>query len=62
MEYEVLAQKISNPFVRNVPKAIEDLSKRVNERIREGWEPQGGVAAGAVGTAPYLFQALVKRR
>ena len=62
MEYEILVQKITNPFVRNVPKAIEELSRKVNERIRAGWEPLGGVAAGAVGTAPYLFQAIIKRR
>jgi hypothetical protein len=62
MDYDVVAQKIPNPFVRNVPKAIEELSRKVNERLRAGWEPAGGVATGNVGTAPYLFQALIKRR
>jgi hypothetical protein len=62
MEYQIVTQKVTNALVRNVNKAAEELTRQVNERLKSGWEPVGGVQMGSAGTAPYLMQALVKRR
>ena len=62
MEYKVIVKEVTSVVSRNVDKAADELSREVNEHIAHGWEPLGGVAIGGAGTAPYLFQALLKRR
>jgi hypothetical protein len=62
LEYKIIARKVDNAFVRNVDKAAKDLSRQVTEQLGAGWEPLGNVTLGNAGTAPYLLQALVKRR
>jgi hypothetical protein len=62
MDYQIVTQKVTNAFVRNLPKAVEELTRQVNERLKSGWEPIGGIQIGSAGSAPYLMQALVKRR
>jgi hypothetical protein len=62
MTYKVIVQKIENALSRNVGKAAKELSRQVNGQVSLGWEPVGGVAIGSAGSAPYLLQALVKRR
>jgi hypothetical protein len=61
MEYKVILCKVRNPFVRNVEKATKELERQVNEQLRAGWEPAGGIALASAGSAPYLFQAVVRR-
>jgi hypothetical protein len=61
-DYVVVVQKVANPFTRNVHAAAQALSEQVSKRAAHGWEPQGGVAIGAAGTAPYLLQAMFKRK
>jgi hypothetical protein len=61
-EYQVVVQKVPNPFARNVNQAAKALSQQVNSLIALGWQPVGGVAIGNTGTVPYLLQALVKPR
>lgn len=39
-----------------------ELEKKVNEFIKEGWEPQGGIAIERYGEiSAYYFQAMIKR-
>ena len=61
MEYKVIVKKVGG-LSRNVDKAAEELMREVGEHIARGWEPAGGVAMGVAGTAPYLVQAVIKRR
>ena len=43
-------------------KAADDLAKEVNDLIRSGWTPQGGLVAGMqMGQYPFLAQAMVKK-
>jgi hypothetical protein len=37
------------------------LSQAVNEYIRKGWKPQGGVSAFKSGTGSVYVQALIKK-
>jgi hypothetical protein len=37
------------------------LESAVNRHLKEGWEPQGGVAIGASNNALQYFQALIRR-
>ncbi|HUF48344.1 MAG TPA: hypothetical protein VMM93_11050 [Vicinamibacterales bacterium] len=62
MTYKVIVQKVESALSRNVGKAARELSRQVNDQMALGWEPVGGVAIGTAGSAPYLLQALVKRR
>jgi hypothetical protein len=62
MEYKIIVRKVDNAFVRNVDKAAKELSRQVTEQLGSGWEPVGNVTLGVAGTAPYLLQALVKRK
>lgn len=62
MEYRILVEKIDHALSRDVDKAAQDLARQVSEQIAIGWEPVGGVAIGSAGTAPFLLQAIVKRR
>jgi hypothetical protein len=54
MQYQI----ISVSAVFSGSKALEKLTKEVNEAIALGWEPQGGVAVAA----NQYIQAMVKRR
>jgi hypothetical protein len=64
MEYKILVKKIGNALAmtRKVDQAADDLAREVNEYVARGWEPLGGVAMGVAGTAPYLLQAMIRRR
>lgn len=62
MEYQILVEKIDNVISRDVAQAAGDLGAKVRDEIARGWEPVGGVALGSAGTAPYLLQAMVKRK
>ena len=57
----VIVRKVGG-LTRNVDHAADELMREVNEHITRGWEPLGGVAMGVAGTAPYLVQAVIKRR
>jgi len=61
MEYTIVFESVSNPLSRDVEGAAEKLRNQVNHLISGGWEPLGGIATGAAGSSPYLFQALIKR-
>ena len=61
-DYLVVVQKVANPFTRNVEAASKLLAEQVNQQIALGWQPEGGIAIGSAGTAPYLLQAMIKRR
>jgi hypothetical protein len=54
MEYRV----ISASFSFSANKALEQLVREVNEAIRLGWEPMGGVMV----MQGWLLQAMIKRR
>jgi hypothetical protein len=62
VEYKVVRQKVSGLLAVTIAKQTEEFTRRVNEELRSGWEPVGGVASGSVGTTTHLFQALIKRR
>ena len=62
MDYKIIVKKIDNALSRNVDKAAKELARQVKDEIARGWEPAGGVAIGSAGTAPYLLQALIKRK
>ena len=62
MEYKVIVEKIDSIVSRDVAQAAADLSAKVNGELARGWEPLGSVAIGSAGTAPYLLQAMLKRR
>jgi hypothetical protein len=62
VEYTVVSQKINAMLASNVAKRNEEFARVVNEHLRSGWEPIGGVAIGSNGTSNYLYQALIKRR
>lgn len=54
MQYRVIS--VNAAFSQK--RALERLTKEVNEAIALGWEPIGGLAgAGAI-----LLQAMIKRR
>jgi len=38
---------------------MTDLVKEVNNAIKEGWKPQGGVSVAKKGLLPILFPAIV---
>ena len=62
MEYKLVALKVSAVLASGVAKRSDDFTRQVNEHLRSGWEPAGGVAIGTAGSHTYLYQALVKRR
>lgn len=53
-EYSVISRGI--PIYGNIVNATIDLGRAVNAKIKEGWQPLGGVAV----TKDYAFQAIVK--
>ena len=54
MEYKVIS---SNGWTTNI--AVKVLEKKVNELMKEGWEPIGGVVVTAFNE--YVYQTLIKR-
>jgi hypothetical protein len=54
MQYKI----ISVSAVFSGSKALEKLTKEVNEAITLGWEPIGGLTTNGA----HLFQAMVKHR
>jgi hypothetical protein len=63
MEYKILMEKAGSAWKTDFARAAEALSLKVNEAIRDGWEPQGGVCVGETTATevPFLMQAMVKR-
>jgi hypothetical protein len=63
MDYKVLIEQAGSAWKTDFEDAAEALSRKVNEAIRDGWEPQGGVAVGKTTAVevPFLMQAMVKR-
>jgi hypothetical protein len=63
MKYKILVQKAGTALKTDFERAAEKLSLKVNEAIRDGWEPKGGVAVGKTAAVelPYLMQAMIKR-
>jgi hypothetical protein len=62
MEYCVISRKVSAVLASTVAKQTSEFTRMVNEQLRSGWEPVGGVAIGTAGSHSYLYQALIKRR
>ncbi|HNY51033.1 MAG TPA: hypothetical protein PLV50_11420 [Smithella sp.] len=54
MEYKVISSS-----AWTTETAIKVLEKKVNDFIKEGWEPIGGLVLNAVNG--YVYQALIKR-
>ena len=54
MEYKVIS---SNAWT--VDAAVKVLEKKVNNLIKEGWEPIGGIMVVAFND--HVYQALIKR-
>lgn len=50
MEYKVL-----------MALEVEGLEEQVNEMLRRGWVPCGGVAISAVQDVEYHYQAMIKK-
>jgi hypothetical protein len=63
MRYKILVQKAGTAVKTDFERAAEELARKVNEAIRDGWTPQGGVAVGrtAAVEVPHLMQAMVKQ-
>jgi hypothetical protein len=55
MEYKIVTAQ----NLLSTTKAVEKLTLAVNEALRMGWEPVGGIALTEHGT---VAQALIKRR
>ena len=62
MEYKVVTRKISGLLARTIARQTEEFAREVNEHLRSGWEPAGGVSSSAAGGSTHLYQALIKRR
>ena len=41
-------------------ETIEDLITKVNDSIKDGWKPQGGVSAVLTPSGPQFYQAMIK--
>jgi hypothetical protein len=63
MRYKILIQKAGTAIRTDFERAAEELSQQVNEAIRDGWTPKGGLAVGKTTAVevPYLMQAMVKQ-
>jgi hypothetical protein len=63
MRYKILVQKAGTALRTDFERAAAELSQKVNEAIRDGWVPQGGLAVGetAATERPHLMQAMVKQ-
>ena len=54
MEYKIIS---CNAWATET--AVKVLEKKVNDLIKEGWEPQGGFMMNSVNG--YVYQALIKK-
>lgn len=63
MKYKILVQKAGSAFKTDFEHAAQELSDKVNQAIREGWEPHGGLATGRTTGLEivYLAQAMIKQ-
>ena len=63
MRYKILVQRAGSALKTAFEHAADELSRKVNEAIRDGWEPQGGLTVGETATieVPHLMQAMIKR-
>jgi hypothetical protein len=63
MEYKILIEEASSGLRTDFERAAKALSLKVNEAIRDGWEPKGGLTVGKTRAmeVPYLMQAMVKK-
>jgi hypothetical protein len=63
MEYKILVVKAGSAWKTDFDRAAQEMSRQVNEAIRNGWEPLGGVNVGKTTATerPYLLQAVIKR-
>jgi hypothetical protein len=63
MEYKIVIMAVKAGFLGLNPEATaENFGIEITQQISLGWEPQGGVGVGGSQMAPYLFQAMIKRR
>ena len=53
MEYKVIYQSVGI----SIPKSFEKISNAVNDEIKNGWIPQGGVFY----YSGYVVQAMIKK-
>ena len=61
MEYRILQVSDETLLGRDLEKTAGKLEKMVNEAMKDGWKPQGGVSAGVKqNIGPYLLQAMIK--
>ncbi|MFH1732701.1 MAG: hypothetical protein ABIF82_13765 [Planctomycetota bacterium] len=59
MQYKIVTKASSRST--SLEKTADDLAKEVNDLIRSGWKPQGGLVAGTqLGQYPFVAQAMVK--
>jgi hypothetical protein len=63
MEYKILMERAGSAWKTDFARAAEALSFKVNEAIRDGWEPKGGLCVGKTTATEvaYLMQAMIKR-
>jgi hypothetical protein len=63
MRYKILVQKAGSFFETDFERAAQELSNKVDQALRDGWEVQGGLAVGRakMDEISYLMQALVKQ-
>jgi hypothetical protein len=63
MEYKILVVKAGSVWKTHFEQAAQEMSRRVNQAIGEGWEPLGGVNVGktAATERPFLLQAIIKK-
>jgi hypothetical protein len=57
-EYKILTQDIGSIMSRDVVQAAADMTEQVNQHLKDGWTPIGGLATVQAGTGIYLLQAL----
>jgi hypothetical protein len=62
MEYKVITVSAASGLGTDFEKAGEEMSRIVNEALRTGWRPQGGLAVGMTPhtKSTYLLQAVVR--
>ena len=54
MQYQVVSSRGWTP-----DSAVKELERKVNDLIKEGWEPAGGVMIVAFND--HVYQSLIKR-
>ncbi len=57
-EYRVITQDVGSMMSRDVVQGATDLAIQVNQLIKEGWAPIGGISSVEAGTGIYLLQAI----